>query len=447
MSSNANRNIQWRTIQHRTTASTTSHLNASNERRQWFGVLRIFFQKCVSSVRSVWCLEPRGEDSDRVDSVRAAAEGVSSSAEYGATGIVARAGHTDSTGHVGLGNMNDMPRLSMIVETAQSVASVIARRSMVVGVSRAASFSAAHRSRVMGDTPPRSLSTLSSVSFGSRVREFVLDVGLKASFNMSRISPQYFVEQAIGRGSQATVYAAKDDQGETVALKALRKADYEGDASDILFREVRVQSNLLHPNVLKVFGMFDDVDHIYVVMEYAPRGDLMNEIYRSSSGLDETRAATYTRQLASALRCCHSQGAVHRDVKPENVVLGADGAAKLADFGWCLSPDTGARSRVRKCGTPEFRAPEMNGRSLYGKEVDMWALGLVILEMLYRRGPSEVLRGPWWARRVVLPKDGSVSRDAQDLILGLLRRKASKRLTAEEVLVHPWVVRNAEAPS
>lgn len=442
MSSETSRNVQLPTT-HR---PTSTYSNSFSERHPWLRALRNLLKSCAKRVRVGRCNEHRRESHGQENGLSTAPRGELRAGDPAAENVGNRAVHRGSVDPDGPRNMISRRRLSIVGDPVQRVASAVARReSTMVGVMRTVNFVAAQQSVVTGSAASRSLSNASSVSFGSHVRGFLLDVGPKVAFNMSRISSRYLVERAVGQGGQATVYAAKNDEGETVALKALRKSDYEGGAREMLFREVRVQSILLHPNVLKVFGMFDDVEHVYVVMEYAHRGDLMEEIM-AGNGLNETRAATYTQQLASALRCCHSAGAVHRDIKPENVVIGADGSAKLTDFGWCLSPDTGGRSRLQACGTPEFRAPEMNGRTLYGKEVDMWALGLVIVEMLYGRRPSEVLRGPSWASRVRLPKEDSVSSDAKDLILGLLQRRVSKRLTAEQVLEHRWVVRNTAAP-
>lgn len=186
-----------------------------------------------------------------------------------------------------------------------------------------------------------------------------------------------------------------------------------------LRREIEIQSNLRHPNVLRLYAYFDDIKRIYLVLEFAPQGELYKKLTRKGR-FSELRAAKYILNLASALHHCHEKNVIHRDLKPENLLLGAKGEIKIADFGWagsfscvCVSllPSylfmfnaTGARTPMRRCiylpmravhspssrrntlcGTLDYLAPEMIARGTHDKCVDIWALGILAYEFIAGR--------------------------------------------------------------
>lgn len=449
MSLNAvNEEVQLRSTQGASVPSTTlSAPNAPNQSRHWFRALIIFFKNCVNRIKLKPGNKPRSGRSSQGDELGATQVATTGFTRQATSIMADRAAHTDPAGHAGRRNMGGLHHIRRIGPVLQSAASFVARRaSAMAGGSRGWNVMTARNAQVDSGMTPVAPSNGSLILRNRLEAGCMLGVGVNATFDASRMSSRYLVQRMVGRGGNSTVYTAEDDHGETVALKSLQKVNYQDHQRVMLLREVQVQSKLAHPNILGLYGMFSDAEHVYLAMEYAPHGDLFREIYRRDSLLDEGLAATYTRHIAEGLRFCHAKGVIHRDIKPENIIISENGTAKLADFGWCLPPSTGGRSRSVQCGTPDFHAPEMDGRTLYGKEIDMWALGLIVTEMLYRRRPDDVVRGPWWARRVRLPRKGSVSREAQDLIRGLVRRNASQRLSAEEVLAHPWVVRSAEGP-
>ncbi|KAH7958198.1 hypothetical protein HPB51_027814 [Rhipicephalus microplus] len=102
-----------------------------------------------------------------------------------------------------------------------------------------------------------------------------------------------------------------------------------------LRREIEIQSHLRHPNILCLFNWFHDETRVYLILEYAPQGELYRQL-TSARRFTDKRAATYIYQLCNALKVCHAQKVIHRDIKPENLLVGINGEIKIADFGWSV---------------------------------------------------------------------------------------------------------------
>lgn len=252
------------------------------------------------------------------------------------------------------------------------------------------------------------------------------------------------VDKKLGCGSFGVVLHVKDELNCSFALKVLDKAEYRQRRSwHLLNREVALHASLVHPNIARLHALFHDSAYVYLALEYAPQGDLIDALLnmeRRGQRVSEKAAARITLQVARALRFCHAHGIVHRDVKPENILLGRGGVAKLADFGWSICMRQPEKLGVVG-GTRQFRAPEIWQDKEYGAPVDLWALGVVVFQMLFARMPFHEDRVRHWWCWLTFPNTPEVSHDAKDLVRGLLRRNPAKRLTAKDVLVHPWIRR------
>lgn len=143
-----------------------------------------------------------------------------------------------------------------------------------------------------------------------------------------------------------------------MALKVLSKRQLvENGAETLVRREIEIQTHLEHPNVLKMYGYFYDEVKIYLILEYAPGGEMYKDLVKQPKRrYEEARAADYVRQLTSALQYLHRNDVIHRDIKPENLLV-SDGTVKIADFGW--SVHTTSSSRKTLCGTLDYLTPEM----------------------------------------------------------------------------------------
>lgn len=139
--------------------------------------------------------------------------------------------------------------------------------------------------------------------------------------------------------------------------------------------------NRRHPNILKMYGYFHDDKRVYLILEYAPKGELFKELNaQAEKRFDEVRTATYISQLADALKYCHSKKVIHRDIKPENLLLGLKGELKMADFGWSVHAPSSRRNTL--CGTLDYLPPEMVVGKTHDHTVDLWGLGVLCYECL-----------------------------------------------------------------
>ena len=204
------------------------------------------------------------------------------------------------------------------------------------------------------------------------------------------INGRYTTLRLLGDGGMGEVYLARDKVlGREVAIKVLRKRYAEDEEFVARFRrEARSAAALPHPNVVSVhdLGRSGDGAH-YIAMEYVPGGTLKQRLAEGGA-LRPTAAAAVALQIADALDAAHARGIVHRDVKPQNVLLTAGGNAKLADFGiaGAASPAAGSRT-TPVVGTPSYMSPEQASGEPVGAASDLYSLGVVLYEMLTGEPP------------------------------------------------------------
>ncbi|KAL3566400.1 hypothetical protein D5086_031815 [Populus alba] len=227
------------------------------------------------------------------------------------------------------------------------------------------------------------------------------------------------IGKPLGRGKFGHVYLAREKRSNNiVALKVLFKSQLQqSQVEHQLRREVEIQSHLRHPNILRLYGYFYDQKRVYLILEYAAKGELYKELQKCKY-FSERRAATYVASLARALIYCHSKHVIHRDIKPENLLIGAQGELKIADFGW--SVHTFNRRRTM-CGTLDYLPPEMVQSVEHDASVDIWSLGVLCYEFLYGVPPFEAMEHSDTYRRIVqvdlkFPPKPIVSSAAKDLI-------------------------------
>ncbi|KAF3674143.1 Serine/threonine-protein kinase Aurora-2 [Capsicum annuum] len=255
------------------------------------------------------------------------------------------------------------------------------------------------------------------------------------------------IGKPLGRGKFGHVYLAREKRSNhIVALKVLFKTQLkQSQVEHQLRREVEIQSHLRHPNILRLYGYFYDQKRVYLILEYAAKGELYKELQKCKY-FSERRAATYVASLARALIYCHGKHVIHRDIKPENLLVGAQGELKIADFGW--SVHTFNRRRTM-CGTLDYLPPEMVESVEHDASVDIWSLGVLCFEFLYGMPPFEAKEHSDTYRRIVqvdlkFPAKPVVSSAAKDLISQMLVKDSSQRLPLKKVLEHPWIVQNAD---
>ncbi|KAF4462703.1 AUR kinase [Fusarium albosuccineum] len=199
------------------------------------------------------------------------------------------------------------------------------------------------------------------------------------------------IGKSLGKGKFGRVYLARERQsGFICALKVLYKEEIQGSAQLQVRREVEIQSHLRHPNILRLYGHFDDTKRIFLILEFAGKGELYKHL-RKAGRFPEWRAAQYIAQMATALRFLHRKHVIHRDIKPENILVGIHGEVKMSDFGWSVHAPSSRR--LTQCGTLDYLPPEMVDPRRYGKfydeKVDLWSLGVLTYEFLVGEAPFE----------------------------------------------------------
>ncbi len=151
-------------------------------------------------------------------------------------------------------------------------------------------------------------------------------------------------------------------------------------------REIDIMYKLDNPHIIKLHNHFEDDHKVYLLLEYASGGTLFDKLNQHGQ-INEVKAALYLRELINAVKLLHSLNIIHKDIKPENILIN-NGCIKLADFGFCrkLKNDDLARTRV---GSPIYMAPEILFDKPYTDKCDIFSLGVLLYEMLFARAPFE----------------------------------------------------------
>ena len=196
------------------------------------------------------------------------------------------------------------------------------------------------------------------------------------------------IGKPLGRGKFGNVYLAREKSSKyIVALKVLFKHQLQQHhVEHQLRREIEIQSHLRNKNILRLYGYFYDANRVYLILEYAAKGELYKELQRCKQ-FSERRSATYIMSLANALLYCHNKRVIHRDIKPENLLLGLKGELKIADFGWSVHAPNSRRTTL--CGTLDYLPPEMVEGHDHDDAVDIWSLGVLCYEFLVGHPPFE----------------------------------------------------------
>ncbi|KAL6554930.1 hypothetical protein OROGR_006188 [Orobanche gracilis] len=301
----------------------------------------------------------------------------------------------------------------------------------------------------------------------------------------------------IGRGAFGEVRLCREKvSGNIYAMKKLKKSEMLKKGQ---VEHVKAERNLLaevaSDYIVKLYCSFQDAEYLYLVMEYLPGGDIMTLLMREDT-LTETVARFYIAQTVLAIESIHKHNYIHRDIKPDNLLLDKNGHMKLSDFGLCkpldcsnLSPingnesitgedsigtvdgngcfpDKGDGSRWKSpleqlqhwqknrrtqafstVGTPDYIAPEVLLKKGYGIDCDWWSLGAIMYEMLFGYPPfysddpiTTCKKIVHWKNHLKFPSEARVSPEAKDLIRRLLRdvhhRLGSRG--ADEIKAHPW---------
>eukprot|EP00916_Digyalum_oweni_P019226 GHVL01032014.1.p1 GENE.GHVL01032014.1~~GHVL01032014.1.p1 ORF type:complete len:366 (-),score=56.98 GHVL01032014.1:128-1225(-) len=253
--------------------------------------------------------------------------------------------------------------------------------------------------------------------------------------------------KVIGKGSYGKVMLVRyRTDGSVYAMKMLRKENIvKRNQVEHIKTERSVMEQLSHPFIVELKYAFQTKKKLYFVMEYCPGGELFFHLSRACR-FPEQRARFYSAEILLALEHLHKLDIVYRDLKPENVLLDAEGHIKLTDFGLSKEGIQDNFSARSLCGTPEYLAPEILNRTGHGRAVDWWSLGAIIYEMLtglppfYTKDRDKLYEN---IRTGELKYPAFISAAANSLLEGLFQRNPNKRLgggpdDALEIKRHPF---------
>ncbi|KAL5015967.1 hypothetical protein ScPMuIL_005556 [Solemya velum] len=252
---------------------------------------------------------------------------------------------------------------------------------------------------------------------------------------------KYHVLELIGEGSFGKVYKGrKKFSGQVVAMKFIPKVGKPEKELRNLRREIDIMRCLHHGNIIEMLDSFETDKEVVVVTDYA-EGELF-QILEDDGNLPEDQVKVIACQLASALFYLHSHRILHRDMKPQNILLGKGGVVKLCDFGFARAMSFNTLVLTSIKGTPLYMSPELVEEKPYDHTADLWALGCILYELFTGTPPfytnsifqlvSLIIKDP-----VKWPKN--MSPVFKDFLQGLLTKNPKNRLAWPELLHHPFV--------
>jgi serine/threonine protein kinase len=276
--------------------------------------------------------------------------------------------------------------------------------------------------------------------------------------------------EKIGEGTYGVVFKAEDKMtGNIVALKKIRLEHEDEGVPSTAIREISLLKELEHPYVVRLLEVVHSENKLYLIFEFLDQ-DLKRYMDKMAAGFDRQLVKSYMYQIVKALAFCHSHRVLHRDLKPQNMLIDRSGVIKLADFGLARAFNVPLRTYTHEVVTLWYRAPEiLLGSKHYSTPVDMWSVGCIFAELVNRKplfpGDSEIdelykifqLLGtpteetwpgfsalpdymptfPHWKARDLREKV-PLCEQGIDLMLKMLTYEPSKRISAKAAMDHPY---------
>lgn len=271
---------------------------------------------------------------------------------------------------------------------------------------------------------------------------------VEGSSTGKHFSEVYKLGKQLGEGAFSVVKEGQNRQSQkSFAIKIVTKAKLSKEDEVALKDEIDVLKDMEHKHIIRLYDVFEEPHHYYLVTEKMGGGELFDRIVQKSY-YNEKEARDTCLILLSAIHYCHDQKVAHRDLKPENLLLTSekdDSSIKIADFGFAKRVKT-PKSLTTQCGTPGYVAAEILEGQPYDTQADMWSIGVIVYILLggyppfiesnqrtlfrkIRKGQYEFHEEYW----------GQVSEDAKDLIRSLLTVNPDKRLSATKALSNKWI--------
>lgn len=278
----------------------------------------------------------------------------------------------------------------------------------------------------------------------------------QAASSRSRVIGDYIVGRQIGSGSFSVVWHGRHRiHGTEVAIKEIVMERLNKKLQISLLSEIRILKRINHPNIIQLHDIIEASGRIHLVLEYCRGGDLSLYIQRHSS-VPEATAKHFMQQLAAGLKVLRENNLIHRDLKPQNLLLSSKdehSVLKIADFGFARSLQPRGLAETL-CGSPLYMAPEIMQLQKYDAKADLWSVGAILFQLVTGKTPFsgnnqiQLLQNIMKSNELRFPTDKSdLSYGCLDLCQKLLRRNPVERLTFEEFFNHQFLSQNLEDQS
>jgi len=263
----------------------------------------------------------------------------------------------------------------------------------------------------------------------------------------TEVENKYKFGRKIGEGAFGTVNVVEDKISHlTWACKVVNKTKGSVSSFEQLQQEINIMKQLNHPYIVKLHEVYETPKKIYIIMENYDGGELVSKIREKSYCSEEDVRVIITR-LADAVAYLHEHGIVHRDLKPENILLSTEDPEdmyniKVMDFGLATCKDSSTMIE-NICGTPFYMAPEVVDNLGYSQQCDIWSIGVMMYLLLvgYKKECEVELLQMISNRKIEFPDEywKDISIGAKNLVENLLKFDPAQRITAKEILQHPWI--------
>ena len=280
---------------------------------------------------------------------------------------------------------------------------------------------------------------------------------LNSAINYKSLFDKYEIHKKIGKGKFGLVkLGINRETKKQVAVKIMAKKSMDKSDLELAQVEIDILKISQHPNIIKLYDIYENENYIYIIMEYCSGGDLLSYFEHYDYKLTESKVCEIIHKLSMAIYYLHSYGIVHRDLKPENILmtdLSLQADIRLLDFG--LSKIVGNEEKCTEpYGTLSFVAPEVLQGKAYDKSVDLWSIGIITFLLLAGYLPFDDKHSEREiARQTIqdpIPFDNKIwdkySKESKNFVEGLLHKKPEKRLSIKEVLEHPWIKKMDKIP-
>ena len=254
----------------------------------------------------------------------------------------------------------------------------------------------------------------------------------------------------IGQGAFSNVYLCENNvDKKNYACKLIpKKTVHEnGVGLDVIYNEISIHEKIIHPNIVRMYNHYENDENIYCFLEYIEGETLYSKIKNNPSGLNEREAFKIFSQIIKAIKFLHNNKIIHRDIKLENFLIKKEKnkeIIKLCDFGWSVQLTDELPKRVTTCGTFEYMSPELINEEPYDYCIDVWALGVLLYELLHGKTPfsssdnndfEEIFKN---VMKNNFKIKESVSNNCKKLIMKFLKKNPEERININDVENESW---------